>query len=373
MSPSRVELSLPDGRSSILVLGEGAWEDIPRHLAARPPSAAVLIADQAVFAVLGGRIAPLFALGGVPPLIHLMPPGEASKSFAELDRACRCLAARGLSRDALVAAVGGGVAGDLAGMAAAVYLRGIRLIQVPTSLLAMVDSSVGGKNAVNLPEGKNLVGTIHQPEAVFADTRALDTLPAAEWYAGMAEVVKTALTLDLSLLGHLEERGIAPRPFSWPGSAGPDPSLLVDRCCRGKAEVVAADEREGGWRRVLNFGHTLAHALEASAGYGSLRHGEALVEGMKAALVLSREMCGLSSADFSRAARLVGMFPSSLPDRPRGRREELIPYLRRDKKSAKGTVTAVLLSAPGRPEFVPLADPGILVSAWERWGEMAGD
>jgi 3-dehydroquinate synthase len=361
----RIDLALPDGRTSAIVIGPGAWEEIPRHLALRPPSAAALVADETVFAAHGGRLLPLFALRGESPLVHLLPAGEESKSFAELERICRRLAAAGFARDSLVAAVGGGVAGDLAGAAASFYLRGVRLVQVPTSLLAMVDSSVGGKNAVNLPEGKNLAGTIHQPEAVFADTRALSTLPAAEWYSGMAEVVKAALTLDPALLAQLEGRGIAP-----PAGPGSDPSPMIESCCRSKAEVVSADERERGWRRVLNFGHTMAHALEAFYGYGRLRHGEAVVEGMKAALVLSRDVAGLDAVEFARAARLLRGFPPPALSPEDG---DLLPYLQRDKKSEKGILTVVLLSALGRVEFVPLDDPGSLVSAWRRWGDLAGD
>jgi 3-dehydroquinate synthase len=221
---------------------------------------------------------------------------------------------------------------------------------------------VGGKNAVDLPEGKNLAGAIHQPEAVFADTSVLSTLPAREWYSGMAEVVKTALTLDPVLLALLEREGIAP--------GGPDAARVVAACCRRKAEVVAADEREQGWRRVLNFGHTLAHALEAAGGYGGLTHGEAVVEGMKAALALSRSAARLPASDLERARRLIALFP---PREWGGGGERLLPFLRRDKKAAAGKVTAVLLEAIGRPAFVPLDDPGALLRARAEWEGIAGD
>ncbi len=360
MSVTTITVPLPGGRGYPILAGGGAWESLPAHLAARPPQGVAVVSDETVFPLWGERLLALLRSSGHAPLVHLVPAGEGSKSFSELGRACRAFAAAALPRESVVLALGGGVVGDLAGLSAALYLRGVRLVQLPTSLLAMVDSSVGGKTAVDIPEGKNLVGAFHQPEAVFADTSCLATLPPRQWWSGMGEVVKTALALDLALLDHLEQRGCAP--------GGPDAAHLVERCCRAKAAVVAEDEREGGRRRVLNFGHTLAHALEAAGGYRDLLHGEAVAAGMGAALVLSRERCGLPEGDFARARALVRALP--LPPLP-SPGPDLIPFLARDKKVGEGGVTAVLLERLGRPRMVPLADLSLWGTAWDRWRTLA--
>ena len=219
-------------------------------------------------------------------------PGEASKSLGVLEELLEAMAAAGLDRGSVLVAFGGGVVGDLGGLAASLYMRGIDVVQCPTTLLAQVDASVGGKTAVNLPAGKNLAGTFHQPRAVFADTEVLATLPDEELAAGLGEVVKTALVGGEELLARVEtaaDRLVAR-----------DPDALADAvagCVRVKAEVVARDEREGGPRKVLNLGHTFAHAIERAAGYGRIPHGVAVGTGLVLALALSRQLGVLRDDD----------------------------------------------------------------------------
>jgi 3-dehydroquinate synthase len=217
----------------------------------------------------------------------------------------------------------------------------------------MVDSSTGGKTGINLPEGKNLVGTFYQPEAVIADTDTLKTLDIRDWYSGMAEVIKISLTLDPELFDYLEKvEDLGPE-------GGVDTQRIVDASCRRKAEVVAVDEKEAGPRVVLNFGHTLAHALESSEGYGEIRHGEAVAIGMRAALSLSKKICGLDEAQYKRAMAVIEKIP--VPDV--GLDQNLEQFLSRDKKRVGGRVQSVLLEEIGKYRIVQLDDPGILVAA----------
>jgi 3-dehydroquinate synthase len=263
------------------------------------------------------------------------------------------MAAADMDRGALVLALGGGVVGDLAGFAASVYLRGVRFVQLPTTLLAMVDSSVGGKTGINIPEGKNLVGTFYQPEAVFADITCLSTLESRDWNSGLAEVIKIALTLDEELFSYLESMD----------DLSPDGCLdavrIIAAACNRKAEVVEQDEREAGLRRVLNFGHTLAHAIEASLGYGVIRHGEAVLIGMQAALHLSVELCSLPEEQYIRAMSLIRRIPVPDVTVP----AEAASFLTRDKKSVGSSINAILLSRIGQCEIVPLEDPTVLLDA----------
>lgn len=251
----------------------------------------------------------------------VVPSGEAAKSLDQLGRVLSALAAAGISRDGVVVALGGGVVGDLAGFAAGVYLRGVRLVQIPTTLLAMVDSSVGGKTGVNLPEGKNLVGVFHQPQAVLVDLDWLDTLPPREFAAGMAEVVKYGVIRDPGLFAQVEKG----RPENL--------TAVIRRCVEIKAEVVVSDEKEvTGQRAVLNFGHTLGHAIEQCAGYGELLHGEAVAIGISGACYLSEKICGLD-AGTSRRVR-AALVAQGLPiTRACLSYEQLAPALARDKKS----------------------------------------
>ncbi len=240
-----------------------------------------------------------------------IPDGERFKTLATVETIYDAVLARGGDRSSLVVAVGGGVIGDVAGFAAATALRGLRLVMVPTTLLAQVDSSVGGKTGVNRTEGKNLVGSFYQPSLVVADTAALATLPEREFKAGLAEVVKYGVILDEELFATLEDKHEA--------VLARDAGLMADivaRCCRLKAAVVARDEREtGGYRVILNFGHTVGHGLERSAGYGHFLHGEAVAVGMAAAMRVSRALGICDQADADRLDQLLATLglPSELP------------------------------------------------------------
>jgi 3-dehydroquinate synthase len=251
------------------------------------------------------------------------------------------LAAR-CGRDTLIVALGGGVIGDLAGFAAAIYQRGVALLQVPTTLLAQVDSSVGGKTAINHVQGKNMLGAFHQPRAVITDVATLDTLPERELRAGLAEVIKHALALDLRFVEWLEKsiEELLARERS---------ALIyaVRRCCELKAGVVAADERESGVRSLLNFGHTFGHAIEAGTGYGAWLHGEAIAAGMVMAAELSARAGLIAAADVQRVRSLLSR--AGLPiTGPALSTERLLELMALDKKVARGRTRFVLLEAIGR-------------------------
>ncbi|HAU38059.1 MAG TPA: 3-dehydroquinate synthase, partial [Phycisphaerales bacterium] len=256
----------------------------------------------------------------------------------------RALEAR-MDRHGVIVALGGGVVGDLAGFVAATYLRGVRLLQVPTSLLAMVDSSVGGKTAVNLPRGKNLAGVFHQPEAVAVDLDTLLTLPAREYVSGLAEVVKYAVIRDRGFLEELERGTVA--------LVARDAGVLqavVARCCRIKAAVVGKDERESGLRAILNYGHTLGHAIETVGGYGALLHGEAVALGMTAAnhIAVSRGMLDAAAAGRVRAA----LERLGLPTRHDALdADEIWRIMQHDKKNVGGKVRMILARALGRVDI----------------------
>ena len=278
--------------------------------------------------------------GGAPTLI--VSPGEESKSIAELGRVLDFLAANRLDRTSALFVVGGGVIGDLGGFAAASYLRGIDYFQVPTTLLAMVDSSVGGKTGVNLTAGKNLAGAFHQPRGVFVATGLLRTLPPREFAAGAAEVIKYGLLGDAELFADLER---APLTVDAADLAG-----VVRRCCAIKARIVEADERElakEGGRALLNLGHTFGHAIEQSAGYGAYLHGEAVAIGLAAAARLSQKLGLLSAGDVVRIDTVLAAH--ALPVRLRSPLPlaELHAAMARDKKVRAGSPRFVVLQAIG--------------------------
>ncbi len=342
-----------DDRSYSIHIGSGSWDRLLPHLAKNPPTAIMMVTDEMVDPLYAEDVVNRLAPSGIRLLKHVVPAGEASKSFEMVEALCRDMAASDLDRGALVLALGGGVVGDLAGFAASVYLRGVRFVQLPTTLLAMVDSSVGGKTGINIQEGKNLVGTFYQPEAVFAQIPCLSTLDPRDWNSGLAEVVKIALALDAELFEYLE----SVHDLSPEGSL--DVARIVAAACLCKSRVVEEDEREAGLRRVLNFGHTLAHALEASLGYGVLRHGEAVILGMRAALRLSLDLCSLPREHYGRAIQVIDRIPVSDVAIP----ENAASYLSRDKKSVGNLVNAILISAIGQYEIVPLEDPSVLLDA----------
>ena len=271
---------------------------------------------------------------------------ESKKSIATVERLCRGLARAGADRRSLIVALGGGVVGDVAGFAAASYARGIRIVQIPTTLLAQVDSSIGGKTGVNLPEGKNLVGAFHQPRLVITDPKLLKTLPARQYRAGLYEAIKYGVIGDEMLFRFLERR--LPEVLrQGPGALG----WVLERCIRAKAEVVSADERESGLREILNFGHTFGHALEAAGHYRKLLHGEAVGWGMIAAAQLSVQMKLLAPEQAERIAQLVCRV-GPLPRLPSIKPERLIELMRADKKARGGRLRIVLAKRIGAVETV---------------------
>jgi 3-dehydroquinate synthase len=289
-----------------------------------------------------------------------VPDGDASKSLRQAGRLYDAFLEQGLDRGSVVVALGGGMVGDLAGFAAATYLRGVAFVQVPTTLLAMVDASIGGKVAVNLPQGKNLVGAFHQPRLVWVDVATLRSLPQRQLAAGFAEIVKAAALWDADFFARLEcdaEDLLALEPRKL--------LPVVERACAIKAEVVRRDEREGGLRMLLNLGHTLGHAVEALQGYRGVLHGEAVAMGMVYAARRSEEL-GLAPA--GTAERVEGLLqrfglPTVLPARPR---KAYLEALRVDKKSLDSRIRYIALRRIGKAQPVSLTPAQILPPSWGR-------
>jgi len=285
------------------------------------------------------------------------PGGEERKRFAEVEALAERMVDLGGDRTSLVIAFGGGIVNDLGGFLAAIFMRGIPVVQVPTTLLAQVDAGVGGKTGVNLVSGKNLVGAFHQPVAVLIDPDLLATLPDREYRAGLAEVIKCGIIRDEPLFRLLAERYEAVQKR--------DPGLVeqsIATSVRIKCEVVSADEKEGGLRKILNFGHTIGHALEAETGYARFLHGEAVALGMRAAVNLSH-LTGYLSAedgvDMLECINLYGPWPSARDLTP----EQVFRHVRKDKKTLRGAVHFVLASRIGQTEVVSGIDDRIVLEA----------
>jgi len=288
------------------------------------------------------RVQGALAAAGATPLPIVIEDGEQAKRWQTLDRIFDALLGARLGRDSLLVALGGGVVGDVTGFAAATYQRGVPYLQVPTTLLAQVDSSVGGKTAINHARGKNMVGAFHQPLAVIADVATLDTLPERELKAGLAEVIKHGLILDGVFLAWLE--GNVAKLLARERSAL---ERAVRRSCELKAQVVGADERESGARAILNFGHTFGHAIELGAGYGEWLHGEAVAAGMVMAAELSARAGTLPRADVARVRALLAS--AGLPvSGPRFDTERYLELMQGDKKAAGGRLRFILLDALGK-------------------------
>ena len=301
----------------------------------RGPRCAI-IADENTAGFFGDAAFASVAAAGFEPTGITVPAGEKSKSLEQIGSICDRMAAAGLDRSSFVVAIGGGVVGDVAGFAAAIYHRGIPHIQVPTTLLAQVDSSIGGKTAVNTAYGKNLLGAVHQPALVLADTDTLRTLPRREFNQGFAEIIKHAIIADASLLAILET-------YSTDALAE-----LVRRNVAIKAAIVAHDEQDvSGQRAILNFGHTVGHAIELAADYGRFLHGEAVSLGIVAACNISVRKARLPEVDRTTILRTLSAFdlPTSLPrDVPR---DQILAAIRADKKFDRGEVRFVVTPALG--------------------------
>jgi 3-dehydroquinate synthase len=308
------------------------------------PRRLFVVTDQTVARLHADHVLAGLKAGGYDPQLLTVPPGEKSKSWRQVTALTRELLARGADRTTALMALGGGVVGDLTGLVASLFMRGLPLIQVPTTLLAMVDASIGGKTAINLPEAKNLLGTFHQPRLVAIDPEFLQTLPPRERLNGLAEVLKAGFIREAELLKLVENLG--PRLFQDRESL----SEVIFRAAAIKAGIVAADEREGDVRRLLNFGHTLGHALEAASRY-RLPHGQAVAHGMIAALCLSRRLTGLSAGSWEAGVRLIRNL--GLARRPPGvPPEAVLAALGHDKKRQAGELVFVLLRDLGAAEIV---------------------
>jgi 3-dehydroquinate synthase len=335
-------------RSYDIAIGSGNLPEAGRFVAELDEvTHAVVITDTNVQGLHGDRCADSLAAAGIRVDREVIQAGEASKSVANANHLWQRLLEYGTDRKSVVVAAGGGVIGDLAGFVAATYARGVAFVQVPTTLLAHVDSSVGGKVGVNLPGAKNMVGAFWQPLGVLIDTQVLDTLPIREYRAGLAEVVKYGVILDADFFTYLEDHvgEINARV----------PEVLrnvIARCCRLKADVVENDERETlGLRAVLNYGHTFGHAIEAEAGYGEFLHGEAVAIGMVAASRLAERLGRVDKRLTERQHDLLVQLglPVQMPDLSP---ELLVAAMGRDKKVAHGRLRFVLPSRMGHVELV---------------------
>lgn len=342
MSEYNLTVGLGD-RSYPIFIEDGIMENIGADIAKRDIAARyVVISDDYVASLYGSTLMASLKEAGVVAELITFPRGEASKNlqvFAELSSK---LARMGMDRKSGLIALGGGVTGDLTGFLAATYMRGIPFIQVPTTLLSQVDSSVGGKTGVDIPEGKNLVGAFYQPKAVYIDTAVLTTLPVEELLGGVAEVIKYGVIRDFEFYCFLEKNLDAILELN--------PAVIqemIHTCCRIKAEVVAEDEREADLRRILNFGHTIGHAVEAASDF-SLIHGHAVAIGMVAALRLAVSSGLCKRKEAGRVATLIHTFglPTEIPEGMD--RESIKAYIKTDKKSIAGSVFYVLPTTIGK-------------------------
>ncbi|MDQ0316590.1 3-dehydroquinate synthase [Amorphus orientalis] len=342
-----VPVSLGD-RSYDIFIGSGLLAEAGERLAGLAPGGrAMVVTDETVAERHLPALMAALESAKVPAEAFVVPAGEATKSFAELERLVDAVLTARLERGDTIVALGGGVVGDLAGFAAGIVRRGMAFVQIPTTLLAQVDSSVGGKTGINTAHGKNLVGVFHQPQFVLIDTDLLATLPPRHLKAGYAEVVKYGLIDDPVFFGWLEAN--APAVFA----GGPALAEAIAASCRAKARVVAADEREAGNRALLNLGHTFGHALEAAVGYGGdLVHGEAVAIGMAMAFRLSTLLGFCPAEDAVRVERhlhAVGLL-ADLTEVPATARDpaRLLALMAQDKKVQRGALTLILTRGIGR-------------------------
>lgn len=354
--PKSVRVNLGE-RSYDILIGDRLIDEAGRHVAplVKQPRAFVL-SDETVAGLYAARLETSLRSAGLAMKLKSVPPGERSKSWETLGAVLDWLLAEGAGRDDVLIALGGGIVGDLAGVAASLMKRGMKFVQVPTTLLAQVDSSVGGKTAVNAAQGKNLIGAFYQPQLVLADTSALATLPERERLAGYAEIVKYALIDDPAFFDWLEQNGkrvVALEPEAL--------AHAVAVSCAAKARIVSQDETESGVRALLNLGHTFGHALEAANGFKpSLLHGEGVAAGMALALRYSVRQGLMNGQDAERAARLLetaGLVTQlkRLPGGPYPA-DTLTEAMKQDKKARAGRVPLILARGLGRAFIQPDAD-----------------
>ena len=335
-----VHVSLTD-RSYDVLVEAGLLARAGELIAATPlrGTRAAIISDETVASFHASALVESLQSAGFKPTLHTVPAGEASKSMSIAEGLCREMVRAGHDRRSMVVALGGGVVGDLAGFVAAIFFRGIPFVQIPTTIVAQVDSSVGGKTGVNIAEGKNLVGCFHQPRLVLVDPETLRTLPDREFCEGFAEAIKHAAIRDEAMLADLATLDPNGRDV---------PADLIARNIAIKARIVEADEHETcGIRALLNFGHTIGHGIEAAVPYGELLHGEAISLGLRAALMLSERHCQLPAGASLSILRLLAHFrlPLELPAHIAS--TTIMEKLARDKKFAAGGIRFVLLDALG--------------------------
>jgi 3-dehydroquinate synthase len=344
------------GRDILASLGE-------RIARLRPGARTAIVTDRNVARYWLEKTEASLAAAGIASSRIIAEEGEGSKSYATLEWVCEALIAAKIERNDLVIALGGGVVGDLAGFAAAIVRRGVDFVQVPTSLLAQVDSSVGGKTGINSPKGKNLIGAFHQPMLVVADTAVLDTLPPRQFRSGYAEVAKYGVLGDEAFFGWLEQNHAE---IARGGSAR---EHAIATSCRAKAAIVARDERETGERALLNLGHTFGHALEAATGFSDrLFHGEGVAIGMVLAAEFSAELGMISRQDAARIAHHLAEagLPTHLQDIAGFAQEgladadALMALMSQDKKVKRGRLTFILLEAIGRAVIAPNVEPPLV-------------
>jgi 3-dehydroquinate synthase len=347
VEPNVVKVALGE-RAYDIVIGRGLLADLGERIKTlRRGARAAIVTDETVGKIHLGAAETALKSSGIDSARIVVPAGENSKSYGTFEKICEAIIAGRLERNDLVVALGGGVIGDLAGFAASCVRRGLDFVQVPTTLLAQVDSSVGGKTGINSRQGKNLIGAFHQPVLVIADTALLDTLPKREFRAGYAEVAKYGLLGDPSFFAWLEK--------NWQDvfAGGPAREHAIAVCCRGKADIVARDERETGERALLNLGHTFGHALEAGCGFsGRLLHGEAVALGIVLAFEFSarRGLIAVSEAGRATAHLAAVSLPTQLKNVPGGvpGADALMDLIAQDKKVKRGSLTFILVRGIGQ-------------------------
>jgi len=362
-APITVDVALGERRYDI-VIGRDVLASLgPRIAALRPGARTAIVTDRTVASHWLETTEATLAVAGIAHSRIIVEDGEGSKTYAGLQRVSEALIAAKIERNDLVIALGGGVVGDLAGFAAAILRRGVDFVQVPTSLLAQVDSSVGGKTGINSPQGKNLLGAFHQPVLVVADTAVLDTLSQRQFRAGYAEVAKYGVLGDAAFFAWLEHH----HADIFKGAAAREHAIAT--CCRAKAAIVARDERENGERALLNLGHTFGHALEAATGFSDrLFHGEGVAVGMVLAAELSAELGMIAAADAARISHhlaevglptrlqeIAGVAQEGLADA-----DALMTLMAQDKKVKRGRLTFILLEAVGRAVITADLEPALV-------------
>lgn len=345
-------------RSYPITIAAGLFNDPASFWPLRAGDQVMLVTNETLAPLYLTHVRQVLEQAGVKVDQVILPDGEQYKSLAVMDTVFTALLEKPHGRDTTLIALGGGVVGDLTGFAAASYQRGVRFIQVPTTLLSQVDSSVGGKTAVNHPLGKNMIGAFYQPAAVVIDLDCLKTLPARELASGLAEVIKYGIILDGDFFDWLEKNLDALLALD-----GEAMAYCIRRCCEIKAEVVAADERESGLRALLNLGHTFGHAIEAEMGYGNWLHGEAVAAGMVMAARTAQRLGNFSEADTQRVIALLTRAGLPVTGPEAMAPEAYLPHMMRDKKVLAGELRLVLPLAIGKSEVRGGVPHDVVISA----------